>query len=362
MNFHLLTDNPVYIDYFIEMADSIKESKDYYILLKDKSDIKHVKSSNINFFNIEEAVEYYNTHKFEKIFIHYLNNDAIKFINFLDNEVPIYWIFWGADGYRHPKLNRKIYLPETRKLLNKLNPKSFQDLIGNQIRNLILERKLNKVFKRINYCCTQVKGDYDLIKSVSPDFSFEHKFFAYRGVNSDKTRNETGEKENNRKGYNILLGNSANPTNNHLDILKILLNYKENVESIICPLSYSGSEKYVKMIVEYGNENFGDKFRALENFLPLEEYNDIMNTIDIGIFYHSRQQAYSNTLLVLEKGNKILMNPTSTLYKMYRDLKINNVYEDFDKLLNSSHEENNKLLEFFDLKNVKIWYSKLLTN
>jgi len=356
MNFHLVSDNPVYIDHFIESAEKLSDKRNCYVLISPKKK-ENIKSNKVLQFDLDQALSLFRKDKFNKVFIHYLNNKAISFIDKIDKNIPVYWFFWGADGYKHPKLQKSLYLPETKNIVDELFPKKGIDQIKKKYRDFKISQKLNRAFLRIDYCCTQVKGDFDLIKSISPTCKMHHLYFAYGGI--DNVNYKKSNKVTNKK-FNILLGNSANPSNNHLDILHILSGYTANIEKIICPLSYSGPKDYINQVILKGEFYFGEKFYPLIEFLPLNEYETMMDTIDIGVFYHSRQQAYSNTIMILGQGKKILMNPKSTLYDMYLDFGIKNVYSDFGVLLDSSIIEDNKLQERLGAKIIDDWYNNLL--
>ena len=55
-----------------------------------------------------------------------------------------------------------------------------------------------------------------------PNLKMKHKFFAYRGA---RDKNEViVNKDEEFKRVKLLVGNSANPTNNHIDVINLLKN------------------------------------------------------------------------------------------------------------------------------------------
>ena len=70
-------------------------------------------------------------------------------------------------------------------------------------------------------------------------------------------------------GLNILLGNSADPSNNHKEVLDKLRSYATENIRIYCPLSY-GDRKYAQIVSDYGRLMFGEKFLALRDFMPFD--------------------------------------------------------------------------------------------
>src|SRR5690606_3405679 len=97
---------------------------------------------------------------------------------------------------------------------------------------------------------------------------------------------------------NILVGNSADPSNNHLEILDKLLPYKDADIQIYTPLSY-GDQDHAKLVSEYGKKLFSEKFSPVTDFMKEENYLNFLCSIDIAIFNHKRQQGMGNITTLL---------------------------------------------------------------
>lgn len=359
MIFHLLTDNPVYIDTFISKAEEIGNEENRYILIKE-GEIKNIKSNNIYQTSLRGAIKKFNEEKFSCIVIHYLNVPAIDFLNSVHIDIPVNWIFWGGDGYKHPELKKNLYLPMTKKVLNTISPRNGLKALLDKYRSYKFQNKLEKSLAKIDFCCSQIKGDYDLIMAAVPNLKMEHKFFAYRGVNN-KNEVSVSEKGEHQK-IKLLVGNSANPTNNHIDVLNLLKSFDSKIDTITCPLSYAGSKEYIAKVIEYGKNTFGDKFIPLIDFLAFDKYQLLMENINVAVFYHTRQQGYSNTMMMLEQNKKILMNPSSTLYHMYKEFGVSNVYSNFEDLFSSNLKTNDDLFKTFGDDIINSWYQNLLNH
>ena len=115
----------------------------------------------------------------------------------------------------------------------------------------------------------------------------------------------------------LWLGNSATDTNNHLDALDYLKSIQWQGE-IVVPLSY-GSAEYREKIIEYGVKNFGEKFIPLVDFIPLEQYHQLMNSCGIVWMNHIRQQAAGNILTAIYMGKVVIMNHNNNLYKTLKE-------------------------------------------
>ncbi|MDM7858843.1 TDP-N-acetylfucosamine:lipid II N-acetylfucosaminyltransferase [Thiopseudomonas acetoxidans] len=120
---------------------------------------------------------------------------------------------------------------------------------------------------------------------------------------------------------NILVGNSADPSNNHLKALEKLLPFKEQDIAIYCPLSY-GNHEHAQKVIKQGKEWFGDKFKPLTKFMPFDEYLKLLGTIDIAIFNHKRQQAMGNTITLLGLGKTVYMRSDTTQWQFFQNKQI----------------------------------------
>jgi hypothetical protein len=107
-------------------------------------------------------------------------------------------------------------------------------------------------------------------------------------------------------GTNILLGNSADPSNNHIEVFNKLTNYKDSDIKVYTPLSY-GNKKYAQNIINQGKKLLGDKFVPITDFMPKEEYLTLLAKIDIAVFNHNRQQAMGNIITLLGLGKTVYL-------------------------------------------------------
>lgn len=206
------------------------------------------------------------------------------------------------------------------------------------------------VIKRLGYLITYVPGDVALARLWYGAKGKYHECLMYT---SNIYRElvippKTGSK------VSILVGNSGDPTNNHLKIFSNLLAYKNENITIYCPLSYGGiSGSYAKQVAAKGAALFGDKFVALTEFMPFSEYLEFLGQIDIAIFAHQRQQGMGNTITLLGLGKKVYMRSDVNQWLFFKNLGIN--IFDFNKFdlatFDQVQEQTNTLL-------IKKYFSK----
>lgn len=245
-----------------------------------------------------------------------------------------YWVIWGGDLY-------SFMFPK-----NSLNYK-----IKEKIRGFVI--------KRIGFLLTYVKGDVDLARKY---YNAKGQYLETIEYLSNVISSNTPTSENNKKNnINILVGNSADPTNNHFDTLDKLAKFKNENIQIYAPLSY-GDKEYAKKVIHYGSSLFGDKFIGITEFIPYSDYMHFLKDIDIVMFNHQRQQAMGNTINLLAMGKKVYLREGTTQKEFFNDLAVKTF--DMDNVnisINFSGKKNTQILEkYFSRQNLAIQWKRIL--
>lgn len=234
--------------------------------------------------------------KAEKIILHGLWDFRLVMLLALHPSLlkKCYWVIWGGDLYQYKFRKRNI-------------------------KHAIYEAIRAFVIKRIGHFVTYIKGDYELAQQWYGATGQYHECLMYTSniYKEHVIPPKTGSL------VNILVGNSADPTNNHLDVFEKLAAYKNENLMIYCPLSYGGVDGgYAKQIAEKGTAMFGDKFVALTDFMPFAKYLEFLGQIDIAVFAHKRQQGMGNTITLLGLGKKVYMRNDVTPWAMFEGLGV----------------------------------------
>lgn len=203
-----------------------------------------------------------------------------------------YWMIWGGDLYTH-----------------KLSKRSLGWWKSELFRRFVIER--------IGHFITHIEGDYRLAQQWYGAKGEWHECFMYPSNLYQEARTLSSPHD----GISILLGNSADPSNNHIEVLEKLKSYAGENIKIFCPLSY-GDQSHAQRVSDYGESLFGVKFVSLRNYMPLEEYNELLAKIDIAIFNHNRQQGMGNTTTLLGMGKKVFIRNDVTPYMMFKNLGV----------------------------------------
>ncbi|MET4161017.1 dTDP-N-acetylfucosamine:lipid II N-acetylfucosaminyltransferase [Marinobacterium sp. MBR-111] len=230
----------------------------------------------------------------EKVILHGLFNPRIVLILFLMPWLlkKCYWAIWGGDLY--------IY---------KLGERNLKWKVKEFFRR--------SVIKKIGHLVTYIEGDVELARKWYGARGEYHECLGYLS-NLYSPHNVCVEKNSH---INILIGNSADPNNNHIEAFEMLLPFKEEGVKIYLPLSY-GDKKYAQKVIKMGYDWFGDKFKPLTEFMPFDEYLSLLCSIDIAIFNHRRQQAMGNTITLLGLGKTVYIRPEVSQWKFFMDKEI----------------------------------------
>lgn len=115
----------------------------------------------------------------------------------------------------------------------------------------------------------------------------------------------------------LLVGNSLSFTNNHVEVLQKLKKHEKQIKRIICPLSYGEDLGYRDEVTHAGKKYFGDKFYPLTNFMPKEDYEKLLESVDLAIFDHWRQEAMGVTLTLMSLGKTVYVRSSTESYKSF---------------------------------------------
>lgn len=317
---------------FIEDNFNINEHEFRFFGRKEKYSLK----SNKHIF-IERDVPWKNPIKMfffiramvcsDKIIVHGLiNNDLVRFLwlmPWLLNKS--YWVVLGLDLYRYQKRN-------------------------NSFSNRLREFFRRKVIKNIGHIVTYIKGDYDLAKEWYGAKGEYHECFVY----TSNLYKEHVVPVKQHSGINILVGNSADPSNNHLDVFRKLENFKEIDFKIFVPLTY-GNKAYAENIIQEGRKRFGDNFEPIVEHMPFSQYLEFLGKIDVAIFNHKRQQGMGNLITLLGLGKQVYLRADVTPWQFFKSHNIT-IFDvekiSFDGVDSSLLDANRKIVkEYFSYKN-----------
>lgn len=191
----------------------------------------------------------------------------------------------------------------------------------------IYKKKLEYI-ERIDYLVTSKKdiAEIELIKKLYPSCHAKHVIGGF-DQNVDAAKNIIVKYYySDERSLRILLGNSADPTNNHADTVNFFTRGRLKNSSIFAPLSY-GNMHYADFVEQYMIKRLGNRFHPIRDYMPREEYIKFLSSMDMAIMNHNRQQAYGNICTILTLGKPVFMKTKNVVYPLLRSMGIEDVYD-----------------------------------
>lgn len=313
MDIHIFTNEGGYNRSFLEFFERNFDVQNSLIVFRSRSERKYSYSPAMserviyaeNFISFLKLLTI-RLLRAERIFMHYYSvGPSLYFwyiFRFLLKKTT--WILWGGDLY-YFKDKPDSLLADIYEYIRRSTIKKFGRIACFIEGDYLIARDVYKTRAPYEYVCYPIPVDFRFL---------------------DKIRNLSDQKSDRQEGKTrtILVGNSASPTNNHLEILQMLSVFVHEDIKIICPLSYPDEKQYTERVIQYGKNTFGSKFIPLRELMNTDEYGRLLSGVDVAIMNHERQQGLGNVLSLLYLGKKVYLRKevTSYIYFKNKDVKI----------------------------------------
>ena len=248
-----------------------------------------------------------------------------------------YWIVWGGDLYQYRNQSANI-------------------------KNRLKEQFRRFVIPRIGFLVAFIPGDIALARKWYKAQGTHISCFTYPSNTVSIDFPETTV----NKELTILVGNSADPENRHIEVLKALSEKVTELDKtkIIVPLSY-GPKDHAQLVINYGTSLFGKSFVALTEFMERKSYINLLENCDIALFGHERQQAIGNTISLLGLGKKVHLSNNTVQWDFFKKNEIE-VYDlksiDLTKIpLASARNNAAKIRELFSKERLALDLKPIVT-
>lgn len=242
----------------------------------------------------------------DKIILHGLfSNRLVLLLCFLPCLLPrCYWVMWGGDFMR-------AVPPVT-------------GFIGKFLRLIRV-----RVIQGVGNLLTYLPGDLDLVRSRLGAKGRHFECIMYPSNVYSGQLNRSPMPPPHSKRLTFLVGNSADPSNEHIEVLEAIEKCGPRDVRIICPLSYGDPENAERVAYE-GTRMFGERFEPLREFLDKDAYFKRIQEVDIVVFGHRRQQGMGNLLSLLGMGKTIYVRRSISTWGLFHQMGVKVLaFEDF---------------------------------
>lgn len=309
-----------FIDSAIRVFESVAPGQNQLIIIGKKKPLEYIKESAPQFLTLEQTVSTIQSPDCAAVIFHSLGGEASNLLSSLPKEKPTAWLGWGFDYYDSllsPDYPDGLLLPETKALLS--NHPQYRGTVGLIRRAKSAAKKwrgkdsfrTQGMLEKLDFFSPVLDMEYQRILAANTWFKAQYICWNYGTLEDDLLPSLGRSIE---IGRDILVGNSATPENNHLEIFKIISELPNlNNCKVIVPLSY-GDEWYKHQIVSAGEQFFGERFVPLTEFLNKDKYISVIGTCGFVFMNHLRQQALGNICIMMLHGAKIFLNEKNPLF------------------------------------------------
>lgn len=274
----------------------------------ERPNVRIISYPSVEFSTLLNNLGEYNGIVLHGLFWEYMQ-DIIKYT---PTNVKIAWYFWGGEIYSHEKIMLSFLAPIT-KFLYKLHSYKKNEV---SIRKWQLPLHL---YKRVNYCLTAELEEYKFAKEYTKS---DMDFIWYTCYSLEETIGDLMNYKS--KGDNVLFCNSAAVETNIFDAT-LRLNkpsYKKHLrnKNIIVPLSYGS--KWIKNLMLKIGPFFLKKFIPVVEFLPRDEYNELMLDCSTLILPYYSPAGQGNIITALWLGMRVYLSNRSIALQFFKRIGI----------------------------------------
>lgn len=321
---HLVHDSP-YTDGLVKTFEYFNVPSRFVVLSEGHITLKMVSRIDVVEVIDVSSTEYQSllsADNFDVVWLHYAARLKIDFVNRLPDGVKVFWGTWGGDYYQF--LGLPIYGWRTLNFL--ASQQSVVGYVKYWVRFILKylsfgighddffwSPKTRLFFKHISFFSAILPNEEGLVRRI---IGTKPKYVTFH-TETPQVKGSPQQKKYCKADLNskrIWAGNSAISTNNHFDMYAELAKPRYGAYEVYSPLSY-GSEGYHNQIAAYGKRMMGERYHPILNYMPWNEYAELMSSCSIFVFWHYRQQSVGNIMMALRMGGCVFISRRSPVYE-----------------------------------------------
>lgn len=313
---HLVVDDK-FIDMAIRDFEQVAPGRHDWLVLNGRQPFNYIRDARVRCIGRDEFARL--AAGAAGVVCHTMERRHLAALALVPDRCSVAWIGWGYDYYGliRDAFPEGLLMPLTARLAGQLAARgpapAVQDVAHPYPRASADEQA---ALARVDIFSPVLPPEFDLVQRCVPGFRARYLRWNYGNVESDLSLPGATLHQH---APNILVGNSATATNNHLELFEYL---RDRVDlagrQLIVPLSY-GDGAYREAISQAGRSLFGDQFVPLVEFMPRERYIALLGSCGHVMMNHVRQQAFGNLVISGLLGAKLHVNARCPLYPWLRD-------------------------------------------
>jgi hypothetical protein len=334
MNIHFSHDDK-FLDGFISNANQFTDTYNVYVVFSSDVKLTHTKSGEVIVLppSISAAKEWFEQQQgVSRIYFHsifYFYDELITHLQL--TRFKLIWLFFGFEVFNLHMYRERLLMPITFSQYRQIHQfeylhfnwnvlamfRQFMTRRENRKKRKLDDLNILQAIHKMNYVGHFLPLEVEShIKTINKKIQWIN--WNYWGENN--LTHVLPALDGNKSVLKILVGNSADYFNNHLDAFDLLHKALSNVENyeILVPLNYGGNKAYVQEVCAVGKSKFGERFTPLLSFMNSEEYHSLIHTVQVGFYMNIRSQAAGNINWLLGNGKIVFMHRKSPLYLEYK--------------------------------------------
>ncbi|QNN46713.1 TDP-N-acetylfucosamine:lipid II N-acetylfucosaminyltransferase [Thermomonas brevis] len=308
---HLVVDDK-FIDMAIRDFEQADPGRHEWVVLNGRQPFKYIKDARVRCVDMDGFAQI--AAHAAGVVCHTMERRHLAALAVVPNHCCVTWIGWGYDYYGliRDAFPDGLLMPLTTRLAEQLATRGLvsatQDFAHPYPRATMEEQA---ALARVDIFSPVLPSEFDIVRRCVPGFRARYLRWNYGNAENDLSLPGATLDQH---APNILVGNSATATNNHLELFDYLHDHVDLAgRQLIVPLSY-GDGAYRAAILQDGRDKFGDRFVPLVDFMPRERYIALLRSCGHVMMNHVRQQAFGNLIISGLLGAKLHVNPSSPLH------------------------------------------------
>lgn len=220
------------------------------------------------------------------------------------------------------------------------------------------------LFKQFGHIVTLTKADFDFCKSYYKENCVQINYIIPQGYRKENKNKKVFSKNNKVR---VLISHSGWQQNNHEKSFALIQKIKEENIEVICPLAY-GDSGYINYVIQKGKDVFGEKFYYFKDLMPVDDYYDFLQTIDIYVTSADVQTGLFALTACLGSGAKVFCGENlyySMKFAGYSLYSVNDLVKmNVDEIISPNHRlrlvnESVYKKQFVDIESLKSKWDSL---
>ena len=310
---HLTHDN-VFIARFSRLIDEVAPGRSSYIILASGGALAHPVLGAVTITRtvaesrraVLDAIA-----DFDVLIVHYMFASWARIVTEVAPRITVVWSGYGGDYYgsTHDPYADQLG-PRTAALRAEIAPTVRPHA---RIMRWWQRRRSADALARAAAAAdgfsAPVRADLEVFTARFPGFEGRYLQLSY------STAEVAAPARSRPSGENVLVGNSASLTNNHLEVFDWLSRLRTEGRTVVVPLSYGEPPAYRDAVIGAGRRLFGSDFAPVLEHLPLHDYQEMLSGCAFVLMGHRRQQGLGNVLSALLGGSAVVLDADNPVHR-----------------------------------------------